>query len=105
MKFNSMKIPYQQLSNLPVVLNTLKSQNIDITIEELINSVKISNLLKTDPEFKLWSGVTPQINWKVDNVSYMWRQTNDIVEVAINSNWEDMSYYTPQELIVKLREG
>ena len=105
MKLNSMKIPYQQLSNLPVVLNTLKTQNIDITIEELINSVKISNLLEADPEFKLWNGVTPQINWKVDIVSYMWRQTNDIVEVAINYNWEDMSYYTPQELITKLREG
>ena len=66
MKLNSMKIPYQQLSNLPVVLNTLKTQNIDITIEELINSVKISNLLEADPEFKLWHAILKGlINWQL----------------------------------------
>jgi len=103
MQIYELNFPYMSLTNSSVILNKLKELNIELSGEDYLKIVKISNLLKSDPTFKLWAGQTPQVNWKVDNTSYMWRQSVDIIEVAVNSNWEDMEYYSPEELINKLK--
>ena len=76
--------------------------SIKITHEDLVRVSKISSLLNINPEFRLWSGEITQVNWKKDNTSYMWREDTDTVEIAVNSNWEDMKYYSSEELINKL---
>ena len=103
MQIYELSFPYESLINASAVLNKIKGIDIELSGEEFLKIVNISNLLKSDPTFKLWAGQTPQVNWKADNTTYMWRQTIDIVEVAVNSNWEDMGYYTPEELIKKLK--
>ena len=55
-------------------------------------------MLDINPEFRLWAGEITQVNWKQDNTSYMWREDTDTVEIAVNSNWEDMKYYSSEEL-------
>ena len=75
---------------------------INITHEDLERVSKISSLLDINPEFRLWAGEITQVNWKKNNISYMWREDTDTVEIAVNSNWEDMKYYSSGELINKL---
>ena len=78
-------------------------RNVILSASDMRNLSEITVLLDTTISLKLWTEGVCQANWKKENSSYMWRSNTNSVEVVHNKDYDNMTVYSPQELIYRLK--
>ena len=77
--------------------------NVILSASNMRNLAEISVLLDTTINLQVYLPGVYQANWKKENSSYMWRSNIDLIEIAHNKDYNNMTVCSPQELINSLK--
>ena len=79
------------------------NSNIKLNASDMRNLSELTILLNVNIELSVWVDGVYQANWKKEATSYMWRSNTNSVEIVHNKDYNNMTVYSPEELINSLK--
>ena len=70
---------------------------------DMRNLAELTSLLNVNIKLSVWLDGIYQANWKKEATSYMWRSNTNLIEIAHNKDYNNMTVCSPQELINSLK--
>ena len=76
---------------------------VKLNASDMRNLAEVTVLLNVNIKLSVWLEGIYQANWKKEATSYMWRSNTNLIEIARNQDYKNMTVCTPEELINSLK--